>query len=110
MHADDPPRPLDTAGRALWDAVQTEYQIGDAAGVETLMQICLMADRAEQLAAAVAKDGLMTGTRGNPLLKEELQVRSFIVRSLSRLGLDLEPARPVGRPPGPQWKGHNRHV
>jgi hypothetical protein len=53
----------------------------------------------------------MTGARGNPLLREELGVRSFIVRSLQRLGLDVEPAKPVGRQPGElQWKGHNRHA
>ena len=40
--------------------------------------------------------------REHPLLKHQLATRSFIVRSLHRLGLDIEPARhEIGRPAGP---------
>ena len=36
-----------------------------------------------------------------PLLKHELAARAFVVRTLARLGLDLEPVRAgPGRPPG----------
>jgi hypothetical protein len=33
-------------------------------------------------------------------LRAELANRAFVVRSLARLGLDVEPVRPMGRPPG----------
>jgi hypothetical protein len=37
--------------------------------------------------------------REHPALKHELSNRAFVVRTLSRLGLDVEPLRPsVGRP------------
>jgi hypothetical protein len=49
------------------------------------------------------KNGLR---RDHPLLKHELSARSFVVRSLHRLGLDIEPTRDgSGRPPGSfNWK------
>jgi hypothetical protein len=94
----EPPRPLGAHGRALWDCVQSEYRIGDSAGVELLLQACTMLDRAEALAAEIATTGFMLGSRANPLVRDELAARSFVVRTLQRLGLDLEPAKPVGRP------------
>jgi Phage terminase, small subunit len=98
----EPPRRLGAPGRALWDSVQAEYAIRDSAGVEMLAQACQALDRAEQLADAVADDGVIvhtaTGVRTHPAVKEELACRAFVVRTLSRLGLDLEAAKPVGRP------------
>jgi Phage terminase, small subunit len=98
----EPPRRLDTPGRALWDSVQAEYRITDSAGVEMLAQACQALDRAEQLADAVAGDGVIVhtamGVRTHPAVKEELACRAFVVRTLSRLGLDLEAAKPAGRP------------
>jgi hypothetical protein len=44
-----------------------------------------------------------TGLRSNPLLRDELQNRAFLVRALARLGMDLEPVRAPGRPPGPAY-------
>jgi hypothetical protein len=38
------------------------------------------------------------GPKDHPLIKYELAARSFIVRSLHRFGLDVEPVRAVGRP------------
>jgi hypothetical protein len=40
-----------------------------------------------------------------PLLKAELANRAFAVRTLARLGLDLDPVKPVGRPPGKGFPG-----
>ena len=61
-------------------------------------------DRVAQLQQQIAKDGLMvptgTGFRDNALLKHELQSRALISRSLTKLGIDAQPARPPGRPPG----------
>ena len=98
-----PTRKLGSAGQSLWDRVQAEYQIRDVGGVELLMQCCLAADRAEALAAVIEADGerIMTksGPKDHPCLKHELAARSFIVRTLQRLGITDEVIKPVGNPP-----------
>jgi len=38
-------------------------------------------------------------------LKHELAARSFAVRTLARLGLEVEAVKPVGRPPAKAWGG-----
>jgi hypothetical protein len=106
-----PPRPLGKHGQALWRSIQAEYRVADAGGIEMLAQAAAALDRAEQLAAAIAESGVMLGGRPHPGIKEELALRAFICRTLTRLGLDVEPKRPgPGRPPGPQWKGHRRNA
>jgi hypothetical protein len=95
----EPPRVLGPHGRRLWDSIQAEYRIEDAAGVELLCQACAGLDRAEALAAVIADAGFVTDKgRANPLVRDELAARAFVVKTLSRLGLDLEPSKPVGRP------------
>ena len=56
--------------------------------------------------STIARDGptirTKAGLKDHPLLRHELAAQSFIVRSLHRLGLDIEPARhEIGRPAGP---------
>jgi hypothetical protein len=36
--------------------------------------------------------------KAHPLLRDETQIRAFICRGLSRLGLNVEAIKPVGRP------------
>jgi hypothetical protein len=102
--ADGIPATLREHGRTLWKAVMDEYQIDDIGGLSILRQICSAADRAEELAAQIAAEGqtikTKSGLRDHPALKHELAARSFIVRSLLRLGLNVEAIKPVGRPPG----------
>ena len=38
------------------------------------------------------------GIRDHPALKHELANRSFVGKTLVRLGLDVEPVRGIGRP------------
>jgi hypothetical protein len=57
-----PPRPLGAQGQRLWDEIQNEYRISDTGGVEVLAQICAALDRAEQLAAAIERDGALVPT------------------------------------------------
>jgi hypothetical protein len=80
------------------------YAVDDVGGREILLQACQSIDRAEEIAAEVARDGAIvpsrTGPREHPGLRAELANRAFVVRSLARLGLDVEPVRPMGRPPG----------
>jgi hypothetical protein len=98
-----PSRPLGKHGQALWQSIVTEYGIEDAGGVEMLTMACQSLDRAEELAAAIKEDGAVIRTRGivkeHPGIKAELANRSFVVRTLQRLGLDVEALKSVGRPP-----------
>ena len=98
-----PPRDIGPYGRKLWDQVMREYAIEDAGGIEMLAQACQALDRAEALREEIDQDGAVIRVRGtirdHPALKHELANRAFVVRTLSRLGLNFEPVRPsVGRP------------
>lgn len=100
-----PPRKLGPHGAALWRSINSAYRIEDAGGVELLCLAAQALDRAEECSEQIAKDGavfhLATGAlKEHPLCKIELANRSFVARSLQRLGLDVEPIRPTGRPPG----------
>jgi P27 family predicted phage terminase small subunit len=100
-----PPRPLGQHGAALWRKVQSEYTITDCGGAEILAQICAAQDRVEALRERIDADGETVHTRGgmpraHPALRDELQLRSFIVKSLEKLGLNVEAVKPPGRPPG----------
>ena len=99
------PSTLGTSGSKLWRSIQDEYRIDDSGGIALLTQICLSIDRADECAAAIDRDGVMirtkNGLRDHPLLKLELASRSFAVKALLRLGLDIEPNRDgPGRPSG----------
>jgi hypothetical protein len=98
-----PPGKLGVAGMSLWVDIMGAYEFGDRGSLQVLFEACAAADRADSLRTLI-EDGEMirtkTGVRDNPLLKHELANRAFVVRSLMRLGLDLEPIRSAaGRPP-----------
>jgi hypothetical protein len=98
-----PPRKLGDLGLSLWQSIQDEYKIDDAAGRELLAQACECADRIGRLAAKIDADGEVLetehGPKVHPAVKEELAGRAFIVRTLRALGLTLEPLRSgPGRP------------
>jgi hypothetical protein len=99
-----PPRKLGKHGLSLWNAIMAEYEIEDRGGIEVLTQICQTADRVEELAKQISADGPVIRVRGipraHPALKDELQSRAFIVKSLERLGINLEAVQRPGRPPG----------
>jgi hypothetical protein len=101
-------RTLGKFGRNLWDRITSEYDVADAGGLELLTLACQALDRAEALRARIDRDGEIIlradgGVRDHPGLKHELAARSFVARTLSRLGLDVEPLRPgPGHPVGPQ--------
>ena len=104
-----PPRQLGEAGTALWRSIQGEYDIWDPGGSEILMQACECADRLAVLSARIETDGIIvetkTGPKPHPLLRDEVSNRSFLTRTLERLGLNLEAIRPrSGRPSGTGWK------
>jgi hypothetical protein len=98
-----PSRKLGPTGLTLWDRIQNEFRIDDVAGIELLMQACLAADRAQALGDIIDADGervhTKQGLKAHPCLKDELAARSFVVRTLQRLGLVDEVIHPIGRPP-----------
>jgi len=108
---DAPPPTLDKTGATLWRTILAQFHVDDASGREMLLQACTSADRAADCAAQIAEDGLLINTKAglkeHPLVKHELAARSFVVRTLQRLGLDVEPLKAVGRPGsgGIGWRG-----
>ena len=97
-----PPATLDETGRKLWQSIMSEYRIEDSGGREMLKQICEAADSVAEFSAIIARDGPVVrtkaGPKDHPLVKHALAARSFVVRSLHRLGLDVEPIGRIGRP------------
>jgi hypothetical protein len=98
-----PPASLDKTGRTLWQSIMSEYDIQDSGGQQMLFQICEAADRVHEFSSLIARDGAVVrtkhGPKDHPLIKHELAARSFVVRSLQRLGLDVDPVKAIGRPP-----------
>lgn len=109
-----PPRPLGEQGQRLWDAIQAEYAVTDAGGVEMLALGCEALDASAAYDAAINKDGavqhLANGAlKEHPLVKHSLAAKAFAVRTIEKLGLNFEAVKPVGRPGSPLgWKGSNR--
>ena len=85
----------------------SEYDITDSGSLAMLEQACTAVDRLTEYSAAIDRDGPVVrtkqGTKEHPLAKLELATRAFVVRTLQRLGLNLEPAKPIGRPTRAQW-------
>jgi len=103
--AAEPPGVLGAAGLSLWRDIVGNYEFSDRASYQVLFEACAASDRAASLREAIDKDGEVIRSRGairdHPALKHELANRAFVVRSLMRLGLDLEPVRGgPGRPSG----------
>ena len=104
----EPPGKLGSFGMDLWRSVVLAYEFSDAGSYQVLYQACAACaacDRAERCRAQIDADGEMLRVgkvvRSHPLLRDELANRAFLVRSIQRLGLDLEPIRGgPGRPPG----------
>jgi hypothetical protein len=108
------PANLGKAGTSLWRRILSEYDIADSGGLELLAQICFAAERAERLRMRIDADGEIVvserGMREHPGLKAELMARSFVVRSLQRLGINLEAIRPAsGTRPHPTWSASREH-
>src|SRR5262249_21640636 len=103
--APNPPPNLGPAGVTLWQSITAEYDISDAGGRALLEQCAFAYDRAERLRAEIDAAGeIIRGSRGpreHPGLRGELAARAFVVRTLQRLGINLEAIRQgPGRPPG----------
>lgn len=91
--------------RAWRDALAADYAITDPAGVALLDQAAEAAHRAEQARELLAKEGLVLRDRWNqpkphPATIIARDAEASFRSALRELRLDLEPARPVGRPAG----------
>ena len=107
----DPPPTLGENGRKLWSSIQAQYQIVDAGGLILLEQAARSIDMAEEYAAIIKADGptqtTRMGVKDHPLTRHVLAARALAARLLTRLGLNLEPTRSIGRPaggPGISWR------
>src|SRR5215813_12253207 len=96
----DPPIQLGASGLSLWQRIQSEYAIADAGGLELLAQICAAADTVAVLSAEIERDGPVIrtarGTKPNPCLRDLLNHRSFITRTMTKLGINVESVKPMG--------------
>jgi hypothetical protein len=97
-----PPATLGKTGSNLWQRIMVEYDLRDSGGLEMLKQICEAADDVAEDLAIIKRDGRVirtkSGPRDHPLIRHALAGRSFVIRSLHRLGLDVEPIGRIGRP------------
>jgi hypothetical protein len=108
-----PPRPLGKHGMALWRSIMAEFQIDDAAGIELLTLACQALDRSEACRRRIDKDGEVSVVEGrpvreHPLLKSELANRSFVTKTIERLGLNSEAPKLNGRPAGSFRVSHEK--
>lgn len=111
----EPPRTLGQHGRSLWDRVQAEYCCEDSGGLELLLLSCEAVDRVWALRQEIERDGAVIrlrngGIKEHPALRAEIAAMSFISRTLARLGLNFEPVRPIGRPPGGGFRGYGHEA
>ena len=107
-----PPASLGKAGAELWQSIHRDYVIEDSGGHQMLLRICEACDSLASYDEQIERDGptirSASGIREHPLLKVQLATRSFILRSLHRLNLDVIPPRSeIGRPNG-DYRGGNR--
>jgi hypothetical protein len=102
--ADAPPSTLREPGRTLWSSIMSEYAITDGGGRLLLQQIAETVDEIASEAAIIEAEGRMIkgkfGRIPHPLLRHQTSLRAFVARAVRQLGLDVEPVRPIGRPPG----------
>jgi hypothetical protein len=70
----------------------------DEAGRAILLVVLQALDRKARASALVDKEGLMKGGRAHPLLGVMKDADNIALKGFRQLG--LEPAAPMGRPPG----------
>ena len=85
--AGEQPRPLQRAGADLWRRICRDFDTAEA-----------MRDLIDHVGeGSISETGVV---RSNPMVKDELQLRAFVAKTLERLGVNQEPTKAVGKPPG----------
>ena len=99
-----PPDGLDATGAQLWQELVGTYEWDDPAAYRTLLEACFAIQRASRCRKLIDEQGeairTKTGLKAHPLLRDEVAARALGCRLLARLGTDLEPIKPLGRPGG----------
>jgi hypothetical protein len=102
-----PPRKLGGGGLALWNSIVNDYAIEDAGGRELLCQACEAQDRIAVLSERITAEGETIVNRRSglvrvhPAIRDERQLRAFVVKTLEKLGVVYESIKPMGRPGSP---------
>ena len=96
---------LTEESKELWRIFTEEYGIDDSGGREILKTGLEARDRASGARKAIDAEGMTILDRfgcrkPHPLLAAERDSRAQYLAALRALNLDLEPVKPVGRPPG----------
>lgn len=92
-----PPRGTGPAGKAIWSAVSSSFEL-EPHELQVLRQIATVADRIEDLDRAVSRDGILLDDRAHPALIESRLQRVTLGQLLAVLRLpDLEDHRPQRR-------------
>lgn len=89
------PAHLGAVGRELWDRVQHDFHVEDAAGRALLMSACEARDRIEGARKAIERDGVVIRDRfgelrQHPACPVEHSARAAMIRALSALRLAPE--------------------
>ena len=99
------PPGLSAESRRLWNELQAEYRITDAAGLRFLRTACEALDQQRRAEAVVREAGMVAvdrygAPRAHPLLAVARDSRAAMLKALAALNLDIEPLRDrAGRPP-----------
>jgi P27 family predicted phage terminase small subunit len=100
-----PPPGLGDRSREWWARLQAEYAISDSGGLAVLDLAAQAHSRMDEARTILDRDGITVesgrgGLRPHPAVVIERDARIAVVACLRQLGLDLEPVKPIGRPPG----------
>ncbi|MDK8450982.1 hypothetical protein [Corynebacterium mastitidis] len=98
----EPPTFLKRAGRSLWEAITSEYDL-DAGAQVALLEACRMTDRLQRFAAALSTDSTLWFELGDPqelddgstqvqvvvtgMISEARQMQAAVTRTLSAIGV-----------------------
>ena len=97
------PEYLSGSSKTLWQTICNGWELDEA--YFSLLEIALLSlDRINQARENIEKNGLMIETptgfdRPNPAVKVEQDYINRFLNAWSKIGLDMEPPREVGRPP-----------
>ena len=73
-----PPKELKAAGRALWNKLQTAYDISDEGGQASLLTVCRCEDDIQAMRAEMAKTGLTTRDRFGHSIQHRPRYRCMV--------------------------------
>lgn len=99
------PKHLSIEAKKIFKSLCDEYSINDCAGLRILRVALEAFDRAQAAREQIDNDGMTVVDKAgqvkpHPLLPIERDSRAAFLAGLKHLNLDLEPIKPMGRPPG----------